>query len=440
MPAPLRALPLLSLLWWSALSPLAHGESLLDQGKRLCREGRFTEAVQTLSTAIATIEGERDTPQRGVRLADAYLHLGFSHAALGELAPAKEAFRRVLALAPDRHLDPEIHAPKLVDLFEEARLATLAEQPRAATRDRDARFAGPPSRIFAEAGIAASGRLHFGGEPAPSYTESANESSYRLQLRSHASGATSAVRLGLNLFGGRDRAEARFAWGTLRASDAPLSRATAATLDFRLNPPAAKGNDEWRMRVLDVTWSRRLTVRGRLTTRLEIGYRYFHAHQRALDLVQDSRCAEIAGDACLYVPDTPVMHIRRERRERESEVHDHGLRGGLDLDLSLFGRWRLVARTGLALLTRRERETISWSVTDRFNTEPRRRGPQELPAYAGRHVTYDLSTGVRVALAPRAWALLSYQLQEFGPDTRALPRDRVTVGGLSLVVGYALGR
>jgi tetratricopeptide (TPR) repeat protein len=95
----------------------------LEEAKALLREARVTEAIQKLQSAVAMLERQRGLRSRRAEVADACLELGFSYLRLGDRAAAREAFQSALLLERTRRLDPQIYAPAVVTLFEEARLA-----------------------------------------------------------------------------------------------------------------------------------------------------------------------------------------------------------------------------------------------------------------------------------------------------------------------------
>ncbi len=99
----------------------------LEDAKSLYREGSFQEAISKLLGVVNELKPLRDVEARKPQLADAYLHLGLSYVAVGERAAGKEALKELLRLDRERRLDPEIYAPKVVALFEEAQAEVAAE-------------------------------------------------------------------------------------------------------------------------------------------------------------------------------------------------------------------------------------------------------------------------------------------------------------------------
>jgi hypothetical protein len=103
----------------------------LAQAKSLYERAQFGEAIELLQGALRRLEAEKASAARTSSLGDAYLHLALAHLGVGDRSDAKEAFRRLLRLEPGRRLDPEIYAPKVLALVEEAR-AEIAAEPVAA--------------------------------------------------------------------------------------------------------------------------------------------------------------------------------------------------------------------------------------------------------------------------------------------------------------------
>jgi hypothetical protein len=436
MKVPTRALPAAVLVIWAA-GAAAGDEPLLQRAKQLYREGRFTEAVHQLSAATTAIEASGDTTARIARLGETYLHLGLCHAALNELTLAKEAFKSLLMLNPGYELDPEIYAPKIIELFEQARLAARAAAPRDVGHGATA---AQTPRVLVEGAVGVLRHLSLGSAPTPVFTVSDSEESYQLRLPAATGGAAGAVGLRLASRGDRDRIQGRFAWATLRDSEGVASRALASDYSKELNPAEAGGSDSWRFRALDVLWSRALTTRRSLATRIEVGYRHVRARQATVDLLRDSRCTAISARVCYFNETDQVIYIRRELRHRDSRVADHGLRLAADLDWRLRRGWSVVALAGLAPMTRREEGQTFWEVTDKPEKDPFFRWYEDIPHARRWHLAYDVTVGVRAQLGRRSAALLGSQLQSFGPGSRIASSDQRVFAGLWLRLTYALVR
>jgi hypothetical protein len=99
----------------------------LEQAKKLYREGHFSESITSLRLVVATLGQSQDLGLRRIQLADAYLHLALSHVALGDMENGKQALKEMLRIDAGRRLDPEVYAPKVVALFDQARSEVAAE-------------------------------------------------------------------------------------------------------------------------------------------------------------------------------------------------------------------------------------------------------------------------------------------------------------------------
>ncbi len=63
----------------------------------------------------------RDLQPRKIQLSDAHLRLALSYVALNDPTAAKESLKQMLRADRNRKLDPDVYAPKVIELFEEAR-------------------------------------------------------------------------------------------------------------------------------------------------------------------------------------------------------------------------------------------------------------------------------------------------------------------------------
>jgi hypothetical protein len=103
----------------------------LDEAKALYRDGRFGQTIATLQTLVLRLQSDEGSRAPAIE-AEAHLYTGLAYVALDDPEAAKASFERLLRLAPDRRLDPDVYAPKVIALFEEAR--TRARTSPVATR------------------------------------------------------------------------------------------------------------------------------------------------------------------------------------------------------------------------------------------------------------------------------------------------------------------
>jgi hypothetical protein len=112
----------------AAFTPLRAQELAreLDEARALYREGRFGQTIARLQTLILQLQSDEGSRAPAVE-AEAHLLTALAYVALDDGNAAKASFERLLRLAPERRLDPEVYAPKVIALFEEARRSLPAE-------------------------------------------------------------------------------------------------------------------------------------------------------------------------------------------------------------------------------------------------------------------------------------------------------------------------
>jgi len=115
-------------------------EQELKQAQRFYQEARFSEAIVHLE-ALAPRLAAAPEATRKPQTADAHLLLALSYLALGDRASAKSNFVQLLRVDPTRRLDPDVYAPKVIVLLEEARF----QVDRAAQDNPAADGASPPA-------------------------------------------------------------------------------------------------------------------------------------------------------------------------------------------------------------------------------------------------------------------------------------------------------
>lgn len=106
----------------------------VEEAKALYRDGSFAEAIVKLQDAISRLQLLRDIEVKRIQLAEAYLHMSLSYFALDNSAAAKETLKGLARLDRQRRLDPQIYAPPVIALFEEARAEVLLEPAAADAR------------------------------------------------------------------------------------------------------------------------------------------------------------------------------------------------------------------------------------------------------------------------------------------------------------------
>lgn len=100
-------------------------EERLEAARVLYRQGRFEEAIAELREVVTTLEQFRAMGDKRQDLAAAHFLLGLTYFAVRNESAAKDNFRRALSFDPERTPDPEVFAPRVVELYEEARREIL---------------------------------------------------------------------------------------------------------------------------------------------------------------------------------------------------------------------------------------------------------------------------------------------------------------------------
>jgi hypothetical protein len=99
----------------------------LDEASALYREGRFGQTIARLQALILRLQNDGKSLSPTIE-AEAHLLTALAYVALDDRDAAKSSFWRLLRLTPERILDPEVYAPKVIALFEEARRSLPAER------------------------------------------------------------------------------------------------------------------------------------------------------------------------------------------------------------------------------------------------------------------------------------------------------------------------
>ena len=90
----------------------------IAKGVRLVDDADYDGAIVALDGAVRRLS---TTSGRSQELAQAYLYLGIAYLAKGHETAARARFREALARAGDLDLEPEKFAPRVIEVFEEAK-------------------------------------------------------------------------------------------------------------------------------------------------------------------------------------------------------------------------------------------------------------------------------------------------------------------------------
>jgi tetratricopeptide (TPR) repeat protein len=107
------------------LSPAAQkmaADPDVTEGVRLVETGDYDAAILTLDNAARRLAAD---PARVRDLSQAYLYLGIAYLGKGHEAAARAKFREALTQVRDLTLSPEEFPPKVIDLFEAARVEAM---------------------------------------------------------------------------------------------------------------------------------------------------------------------------------------------------------------------------------------------------------------------------------------------------------------------------
>jgi hypothetical protein len=307
-----------------ASPPCRAEDADLAEAKRLYRAAEFETAVTRLHEVVATLSPRVQEARRD--LADAYLYLGLSYTALGDENAARDAFRNLLAVEPGQHLDSAIYAPKVVELFEKARLSLpLSVKPEPRTEPRFS------VELFGDMGsIGADRESPPGLVTIPTLADPGLQIG-RLSFRENASSPGLKVSAGLP---GR--------WGRLELSYRGFSKERLDTFlpvfpqpgfaypEFPESRVTFASRRSVQMKSLDVTWSKPVKNKGVLVIRRELGYRFLSVDQTIDDLITVTNPDQTSGFA------------------GDSHVRSHSVHFGYTLDVML-GRRFFVEGTGRAV-------------------------------------------------------------------------------------------
>jgi hypothetical protein len=361
----------------------------LETGKSLYQQARFPEAIETLRKAVERMQTGATDEQRRQRLADAYRYLGLAYFALGEREIARDAFKNVLSLNPKERLDPELYAPKVVELFEQARLLAVpppATAPdAAATRARHGQDRPPFWPTFAveawggidsfpdvtapSAGYV--GRLKAGGFDVPEVAVGGNR------------GQLGGIRFSLRLGSGRDR---------LSLGLEPMIRSGNQWHEGFLGQDA-KGQDyrfehRWDLNLAELrfTWSHQVMRDDAWTAWMDTSYR-----NASLQYERYNRLTP--------VPDQPAFMLAGGQNVDTVHVGLNGLRTAFSVSRRLSRRLSIEGALGYTLALRH-------LTSD----------PVDATAPSGYEFdsSFDLSVGTRLALSSGVDFSVLYRRQGYG--------------------------
>jgi hypothetical protein len=100
----------------AAQGPVSDPE--IARGMRQVDEGDYDAGIVTLDAAVRRLGGQ---PARQGELAQAYLYLGVAYLGKGHETSARARFRDALKQAKDLNLSPDRFAPRVIELFEQAK-------------------------------------------------------------------------------------------------------------------------------------------------------------------------------------------------------------------------------------------------------------------------------------------------------------------------------
>lgn len=142
-----RILSICLIVAWPGSSALSQTEPepTLELGIQQVKDGNFQGGIFTLDRVIRSL-GATD-PAKAKDLSRAHLYTGIAYVGLGQEDPAKAAFREALKYDKDLRLSEKDHSPRVVRVFEAARL------------EKTKSVLQPPRQVAKKAGIGTAGVL-----------------------------------------------------------------------------------------------------------------------------------------------------------------------------------------------------------------------------------------------------------------------------------------
>ncbi|MEK6681532.1 MAG: 6-bladed beta-propeller [Nitrospirota bacterium] len=93
----------------------------LEKGKKYYEDSEFIKAIEELRKAVDLLERTSKERSRNNDLIDAHIHLGLAYVGVNETEKAKFQFKEALRLDPEKKLNEDFYAPKVIKLFNKAK-------------------------------------------------------------------------------------------------------------------------------------------------------------------------------------------------------------------------------------------------------------------------------------------------------------------------------
>lgn len=93
----------------------------LEKGKKYYEDSEFIKAIEELRRAVDLLEKTSRERSRNNDLIDAHIHLGLAYIGVNEPEKAKIQFKEALRLDPEKKINEDFYAPKVIKLFNKAK-------------------------------------------------------------------------------------------------------------------------------------------------------------------------------------------------------------------------------------------------------------------------------------------------------------------------------
>lgn len=93
----------------------------LEKGKKYYEDSEFIKAIEELRRAVDLLEKTSRERSRNNDLIDAHIHLGLAYVGVNEPEKAKTQFKEALRLDPEKKINEDFYAPKVIKLFNKAK-------------------------------------------------------------------------------------------------------------------------------------------------------------------------------------------------------------------------------------------------------------------------------------------------------------------------------